>query len=305
MEIFGHQNKISYLRKLAKEKKLPSALFFVGPEGVGKLKTAVYLASLISSKSNILLITDNSFFLEEESLPILEIKDSIKIDQIRSIISFLSLKTSNEQEKRVVLIDNFHLATVEAQNAFLKTLEEPSQNSIIIIISHRPENILPTIRSRVQKINFGLLEKKDIENIISQKFNNLSKKVFEEVVKFSYRRASRAVEIANNYNNWQKKKNLFFDIFNNSASKRLKAIESILKESNLKGSKILEDFFEEIFLAFETDLKSFSTTEKIDFLKKFLNFYYLVKKHNLNISWQLEYFFLFSVSSANLSRFFY
>ncbi len=292
--ILGHKNKIDYLKKLAQKNILPSSLFFVGSEGVGKLKIALSLSRLISSKNNILVLSNNNL-ISQNDFPLITFKDSIKIDQIRKIILFLNLTSDKIKEKKVVIIDNFHLATIEAQNSILKTLEEPSQDSIIILVSNKPENILPTIKSRVQNINFGILEKNLILKYLKNNFSKLSFPEIKEIANYSYGRISRAAKIAKNYQNWQKNKKIFLKVFDPSAANRLKAIEEVSKNND-----ILEEFFEEIFLLLRQNLKISPDIKTVIFLKKFLNFYYLVKKNNLNVSWQLEYFFLFFPKEVKL-----
>lgn len=74
---------------------------------------------------------------------------SISIDQIRNVINFLRLKaTGNEAVKRVVLIEDAHLMTDEAQNALLKVLEDPNPDTLFVLTAISEESLLPTISSR-------------------------------------------------------------------------------------------------------------------------------------------------------------
>jgi DNA polymerase III delta prime subunit len=77
---------------------------------------------------------------------------SIGIDEVRAIQKFLSRKPVQSNANRVY-IQNAHLLTIPAQNALLKTLEEPPGNSEIYLITTNPDLLLPTIHSRVQLIN--------------------------------------------------------------------------------------------------------------------------------------------------------
>jgi hypothetical protein len=76
---------------------------------------------------------------------------SIGIEEIRSIHTFLSKKPIQNKENTVVVHDA-HLMTIPAQNAFLKTLEEPPANSRIYLVTPKPDLLLPTILSRVQLV---------------------------------------------------------------------------------------------------------------------------------------------------------
>lgn len=78
---------------------------------------------------------------------------SIGIDQIRSIQQFLLLRTTGtKQIRRAVLIENADVMTIEAQNAFLKILEEPPVDTVIIMTSSKPSRLMDTIHSRVQGV---------------------------------------------------------------------------------------------------------------------------------------------------------
>ncbi len=78
-------------------------------------------------------------------------RKTIKIDDVKEVQEFLSRK-SFQAEKKIVIIDNAHMLTPAASNSFLKTMEEPPAGSIIMLISSRPDLIIPTILSRCRKI---------------------------------------------------------------------------------------------------------------------------------------------------------
>lgn len=86
-----------------------------------------------------------------ESELVIEPENNIGIDEIRQAIEFLEFKS--EEDKKLLIIYEADKMTQEAANAFLKTLEEPPLYSIIILVTSKYTSLLPTIKSRVQKIN--------------------------------------------------------------------------------------------------------------------------------------------------------
>ncbi len=89
--------------------------------------------------------------------------DKIGITNIRDLQQFVSLQIpSKRQIGRVILIDDAHTMTREAQNALLKLLEEPPRQTILLLVSSRPRLLLPTILSRVQQLRVGLPEEQDV-----------------------------------------------------------------------------------------------------------------------------------------------
>ena len=93
----------------------------------------------------------------------------ISIDQVRAVIPFLS-HTPSRGRYRVVIIDALDDMNVNGANAILKTLEEPPENAVIIIINHQTKPMLPTIRSRVQMISVAPLGFQDTNQVIRAMF---------------------------------------------------------------------------------------------------------------------------------------
>ena len=96
--------------------------------------------------------------------------NNIKINSIRDIRKFISLNYE-EVDYRFIIINDAHLMNDEAQNALLKSLEEPPPGIIFILLTSQPDNLLPTIVSRCWKINFKPLQKEVIRNILEKYFN--------------------------------------------------------------------------------------------------------------------------------------
>lgn len=149
-----HQNQWNFLVKSAELGKLPHALLFFGQEHLGKKTFAIEFAKFFIGKE-IEKGTNPDFILVEP------IGKEIQISQIRSLIERLSFKPYSADFK-IAVIDNAHLMTQEAQNCFLKFLEEPKAKTLLILITEYPFLLLPTILSRTQKIRFYSSQKKEI-----------------------------------------------------------------------------------------------------------------------------------------------
>lgn len=121
------------------------ALMIIGEEGAGKPTVALHIARKVLNKDS--LEADSSFRHHSPE------KGSIGIEQIRLLQKFLQLKTAGTSAiRRVVIIEDAHMMTREAQNALLKVLEEPPSDSVIILTAVNSRDILPTIYSRVQQL---------------------------------------------------------------------------------------------------------------------------------------------------------
>jgi DNA polymerase-3 subunit delta' len=99
--------------------------------------------------------------------PIIEGSLSIGIADVRAVIAQLAFPPS-EGERRVVILREAERMTDEAQNALLKSLEEPPSHTVFILTTHQPERLRPTVRSRCQRVSFGPLPDGVIEDYLKE-----------------------------------------------------------------------------------------------------------------------------------------
>jgi DNA polymerase-3 subunit delta' len=188
----GHADRIAGLWKAARSDRLAHALCFSGPTGVGKFLAAEWLAlgllcargigppcgacgpckrARADSHPDVFVID-----LERESRD-KEPKDrevEIRVHRIArrgedgepALGDFLALRAA-EGGYRIVLVREADRANEEAQNALLKTLEEPGERTLIVLETARPEMLLPTIRSRCSRLRFRSLSAEDAARILA------------------------------------------------------------------------------------------------------------------------------------------
>jgi DNA polymerase-3 subunit delta' len=92
----------------------------------------------------------------------------IKVDQVREVIERTAYRPF-EGRRRVVIVDEADALMSEAQNALLKTLEEPPAASMFVLVTARPDELLPTVRSRCQRLRFGRLSPGDIAAVLMER----------------------------------------------------------------------------------------------------------------------------------------
>lgn len=178
--IIGHKKQIGYLNKILENKEaMPHSFLFVGPEKVGKKTIALeFIKSIQCEKSarigelcgkclgceQIGRVSADFLMVEPERDENGSAKE-ISIAKIRALKTFLADRPATNKFK-VAIIDDAHLMTHEAQNALLKSLEEPKGDKILFLITSGPENLLGTILSRVYMMKFNLVAEEDIEEIV-------------------------------------------------------------------------------------------------------------------------------------------
>jgi DNA polymerase-3 subunit delta' len=176
--IAGHRPLLELLSRATARGTLPPSLIFAGPEGVGKRLTAIALAQALNCERPIEAedrrdacgtcasckrITRGV----HADILVLEPGDSgsIKVDQVREAID-RSMYRPFEGRRRVVIVDEADALMPEAQNALLKTLEEPPPASVFVLITNRPDVLLPTVRSRCQRLRFGPLTPGEVADVL-------------------------------------------------------------------------------------------------------------------------------------------
>lgn len=203
-KIVGQERVIEVLRQILKNKRLPQVLLFYGPSGVGKRAVALELAKILNCKTQ--MQTDISTDADGKDYPrqsafevkksaairvldacgtclscqkidkgihpdvriVFPEKDTLGIEQIRELNRGTQWKPF-EGKWKVYILEKAEKLTQEAANSFLKTLEEPPPNVLLILLSENKDVLLPTIVSRCWGIPFSSLSEKAIEEILKQK----------------------------------------------------------------------------------------------------------------------------------------
>lgn len=138
-----------------------------GPEGTGKAFVARYVASKLLEVSSEKL--DNHPYFKN----IQPENGSMGIDHVRELQKFIQLKTPGADGiRRVIMLENAHLMTNEAQNALLKSLEEPPADTVIILTAPATRNIKETIYSRIQRIDILPVDKYSVMKHFGGNYND-------------------------------------------------------------------------------------------------------------------------------------
>lgn len=124
------------------------AIALIGPEGSGKTALAIFLAEKILDAASVEATNNGRLFVVEPEPG----KEDISIDAVRKLILKLSLKPGRAGAKRVVLITDANRLGGEAQNALLKTIEEPDGSTFFILTMPTLNSVAGTITSRLEKI---------------------------------------------------------------------------------------------------------------------------------------------------------
>jgi len=321
--IFPNERIKKFLESLLehKESQIQSMLFW-GEKGTGKMTTALNFAN------SLLCLNQKKWdgcgncvscqLLKRGLHPDLKIidttQDTISIDEIKGkeaenkegLIQFLSFYPQISSF-RVAIINEAEKLTLDAQNAFLKTLEEPPTHSIIILISSEIDKLLETVSSRLLTLRFNRLPKEKLKKYLIKEYS-LEEKMAEKIASQSNGKIGLAVKLLDK--EFIKKRNElwqeFSEMLNNNFIFRSLYLENKLKlikkqqETQDKEGKDTSQIKEIISVWLEnlereiTQKKELPLTqeEKIKLAKELLNAYNLISSSNINIQLLLENIFL-------------
>ena len=155
--VVGQSHITDTLLKSVENDHLAQALLFCGPRGVGKTTCARILAKVINAGAN---LSDDELALNIFEL---DAASNNSVDDIRRLIDQVRFAPQTGKFK-VYIIDEVHMLSQQAFNAFLKTLEEPPAHAIFILATTEKHKIIPTILSRCQIFDFKRITVEDIAN---------------------------------------------------------------------------------------------------------------------------------------------
>ena len=162
-EVLGQAHVTKALRNAVRDDRVGHAYLFSGPRGTGKTSSARILAKVLNCDSptdgepcgkcdNCVSVAEGrvtDWLLEQDAA------SKSKVDDMRDLLERVPLGTSGN--RKVIILDEVHMLSQGAENALLKTLEEPPSHVVFILATTDPQKVRPTIRSRTQHFEFRLL----------------------------------------------------------------------------------------------------------------------------------------------------
>ena len=162
-EVLGQDHVTRALRNAVRDGRVGHAYLFSGPRGTGKTSTARILAKVLNCAApvdgepcgkceNCVAVAEGrvvDWLLEQDAA------SKSKVDDMRDLLERVPLGTSGN--RKVIILDEVHMLSQGAENALLKTLEEPPAHVVFVLATTDPQKVRPTIRSRTQHFEFRLL----------------------------------------------------------------------------------------------------------------------------------------------------
>ena len=170
-KLVGQSDAVTLIEKQIKNNNLSHAYLFSGPRGVGKTSLARIIATTLGC--------DPVFDITE-----IDAASHNKVDDIRELNDSINFIASSPGKKRVFILDEVHMLSNAASNAFLKTLEEPPEHVIFILATTEPERVLETIKSRTTHIAFKRIGNDEIISTLNEIGKNEKIKINDGVLSY-------------------------------------------------------------------------------------------------------------------------
>lgn len=234
--VVGHEEEKNILKESFLKKSVSHAYLFSGTEGIGKKLLAREFAKVLLGTNNLETCIDFKFIEK------LEDKKDIIVEQIREkLVNDVYISPATSKYK-VYIINDAHLMNISCQNALLKTLEEPPEYTVIILITHLPQTLLSTVLSRVNKITFKNLSNSDLDYIT----NNLKGRILDKDKRdYAAGSAKVALElIEDTDNNKYIKLDKFYDLYKN---KDILEMTKLLDDISFKDDEVF-NYLEYLYL---------------------------------------------------------
>lgn len=255
-EVIGHDLIRQYFQRAIAMGALSHAHLIIGEDGIGKSILAKSVAVKILGKDEIKRYIDLLEFKAPKG------KKSIGVDEVRSIIEEVS-KRPYEGDKKVIIVYDSNRMTVQAQNAFLKTIEEPPKGVYIFLLADSGEAILDTIKSRCQIHKLNTLQSAQMKEFVSIRYPNLNSEEMETLLAFANGVPGRCEYFLENEefkNIRNTTATLLMDI-NKVSEAGLQGYSSFLLKYKDKSDEILDTM-----LSFVRDIIIYKDTGSIDLL---------------------------------------
>jgi DNA polymerase-3 subunit gamma/tau len=172
-DIRGQEHVVKALRNAVRDDRVGHAYLLSGPRGTGKTTAARVLAKVLNCEnpvdgepdgtcnSCLSIESGTSFDLHE-----LDAASNNKVDDIRDLLSKVALGTPGRT--KVYLLDEVHMLTSGAENALLKTLEEPPDHVVFVLATTEPHKVVSTIRSRTQQLELTLIPADQMAELVRE-----------------------------------------------------------------------------------------------------------------------------------------
>ncbi|WP_099191025.1 DNA polymerase III subunit [Tepidibacter mesophilus] len=229
--IIGHDRAKQFILNSMKKDRISHAYLFEGQSGIGKMMFSMELSKMILETNNLENNPDFKIIKPDGA--------SFKISQIRDMQLDIIIKPY--KNKKIYILEDAHKMTVQAQNALLKTLEEPPEFALIILVVENSSSILDTIKSRCEVVKFSPLTQIQIQNYLIDN-KNIDRQRSKVIASFSMGILSKALDLcySEEFNNKRNEIQEYLNIIQSRDLINMYTINSKLEKHKSKLNEVMD-----------------------------------------------------------------
>lgn len=247
-DIVGHDQQLQQLEQEIQSGNISHAYLFSGPKDVGKFRVAKVFAMILQCPNNFCRRCKDCQMLQNGTHPdtilMPDTGETISIDEVRELIRKTNL--TSQYKHRLIVIENIERMPIEAQNSFLKTLEEPPGDTIFLMTTTRINQVLPTILSRVRTYEFSNVDDEVLEGYLKEKFGDLQG--LPEILEIAQGRPGFAIHLMKDPTALAEQRGLFLQIDSflkkNALAEKFQFVDTLVKDDDDDDGKKLNLFFD-------------------------------------------------------------
>lgn len=261
--ILGQDIPKKFIVNSINKERVSHAYLFEGPDGVGKKSFAIEFSKILLNYKGIENSPDFNILKPDGA--------SFKIDQIRKIQSDVIIKPYSS--KKIYILEECEKMTIQAQNSLLKTLEEPPEYVMIILLTENSSSLLDTIKSRCEILKFSPLPQIKIENYLI-KNKDIDKNKARVLASFSFGILSKALNLieSEEFNKKREELENVIELLLNKSTINLLSVNSYFdshkEEINNLLDMIITYFRDIIIVKEEIDERLIINLDKLELLKQ-------------------------------------
>jgi len=246
-DIVGHRPQVLSLEKDLREGNMAHAYLFSGPRQCGKFRVARFFANILQCPNGYCRTCKDCQSIAAGTHPdtilLSDDGESLKIEEMRELIRKVHL--THNGKYRVIAIENVERMPMEAQNSFLKTLEEPPEGTIFLLTTNHIDQVLLTIQSRVRHVPFSTVEDDALRGYLVKTFGEGP--TMDEAIVMAQGRPGLAIDLIRDPAVFERHKGLYNQIETflkrNDLPQKFQFVEAIDKDDGDKEVELFLDAF--------------------------------------------------------------
>ena len=249
-DILGHDTSLQLLEDDLTRGQVSHAYLFAGPESVGKFAVAKRMAHILQCEGNFCGECHVCKEIEKgyhgDTIEMADDGDTVKIESVRKLMDRSNM--SGQSPKKILLMQNIERMTLESSNALLKTLEDPTGDTVFLLTTSNVKDVIQTILSRVRMVKFGRLADEVVVDLMRKMHPLIEEDMVAAVAEMALGRPGKALDLLDDRELFERYRTMYEDVEQflraPDRTKQFLYIEELTKAAKEDGHSLLKEFLD-------------------------------------------------------------